>query len=326
MEEIIGRFLDSQQIDYDRNASLADRTWIHRGSVVPFLIYPHNPKELVDVVGVLNGCNAVFKVIGYTSNLYFKPSFVADAIVSTRKMTSFHREDGLIICDAGVNVSRLSKYAVENGFLGFEGLIGLPGTIGAAVVNNSSCFNCSVSELVESVDVLENGEIKTLYQESLGFKHRSSSIKRGEIKAIIIKIRLIVRVTDDIEGLKRQAQHNEDLRRITQERKVQNLGSVFSNYHPRVINVSTLGWKKAFGVLLFRIREHFFRNNETYKQKRISHILNLYGYNDISKYVSKKNINCFIWKDEGADKVFDRYVEFMNRYADCDALEIEILQ
>lgn len=327
MEGIIFKhYLEDSGIEYEQNVAMSERTWIHRGPIVPFLIFPKTRLQLKDVILFLEEKKSNYKVIGHTSNLYFKPSFVTEVIVSTNKMTSYHDDGNAIICDSGVNISRLSQYAVSRGYLGFEGMVGLPGTIGAAVVNNSSCFKCSVSDLVESVDVLESGELHTLSHDELSFKHRSSAIKRGERNAIILGIKLKIQKTDDIEGLKKQAQQNVELRKQTQEGKAKNLGSIFSGYHPRPIDISLLGWQKVIGVLTFRVRDHFLRNNATYKLKRNKYLFKLFGYKDLEKYVSDKNINCFIWRDEYADVAFDRYLDFMNHYADCDSLEIEILK
>lgn len=326
MEEKIKCYLNENSFEYEQQVNMSERTWIRRGPVVPFLIFPHTQQHLKDIIGMLRENNARYKVIGHTSNLYFKPTFVADAIVCTRKMTTYHDDGSVITCDTGVSISRLSEYAIQKGYRGFEGLVGLPGTVGAAVVNNSSCFKCSISELVDNVVVFEKDEIRILSHDDLLFQRRSSSIKRGERNAIILGVKLKIRKTDDLEGLKREAQNNVIIRKTTQEGKAQNLGSVFSCYHPRVISISLLGWKKALEVIFFRVREHFLRNDKNYQLRRNQYLFNLFGYQDISKYVSDKNINCFVWKDTDADKAFERYLEFMHKYADCESLEIEILK
>jgi len=331
MDEILKQFLDSKHIEYTENVSLANKTWIHRGPVVPYYISPSNIDELESVVEFLCNNKKDFKVIGHTSNLYFKDTYRTDAIISTRKMTSFIEKDGKLICDAGVNISQLSKHCVESGIIGFEGLVGLPGTVAAAVVNNSSCFKCSIFDLLIDVDVLliENDgtcSFRTIKRHELGFAHRSSAIKRGELNAIVLKVRLAVNKTTNIDELKQKAQNNIDLRKKTQEGKAYNLGSVFSGYHIHRIEIAAFGLKRAPQVFLFKLREHLLRNDAKYKLKRNAYLLTLFGYKDIIPYVSKKNINCFMWLDKSADRAFGRYYEFMHRYADCNPLEIEVLE
>ena len=331
MVEIINQFFDSNHIDYAENVSLAKKTWIHRGPVVPYYISPSNVDELKSVVEFLCNNKKDFKVIGHTSNLYFKDTYRTDAIISTRKMTSYIEKDGKLICDAGVNVSQLSKYCIEHGILGFEGLVGLPGTVAAAVVNNSSCFKCSIFDLLIDVDVLlieRDGtcSFRTIKRDELGFTHRSSTIKRGELNAILLKVRLAVNKTTNIDELKQKAQYNIDLREKTQEGKAYNLGSVFSGFHRNKISLTSFGIWGVPKVFVFKVREHFRRTDKDYQLRRNAYLLRLFGYKDVIPYVSKKNINCFMWLDEGSDSAFGRYYEFMHRYADCNPLEIEVLE
>lgn len=331
MCEEINQFFDLNHIEYAENVSLAKKTWIHRGPTVPLYITPSTVDELKNVVVFLCEKKKDFKVIGHTSNLYFKDTYCTNAIISTRKMTSYVEKEGQLICDAGVNVSQLAKQCVERGIMGFEGLVGLPGTVAAAVVNNSSCFKCSIFDLLIDVDALlieSDGtcSFRTIKRDELGFIHRSSAIKRGELNAIVLKVRLKVNKTSNIEELKQKSQNNIDLRKKTQEGKAYNLGSIFSGYRSIPIKMTDLGLKKAPQVFIFKLREHFKRNDAKYKLKRNAYLLTLFGYKDIIPYVSKKNINCFMWLDEGADRAFGRYYEFMHRYADCNPLEIEVLE
>lgn len=329
MDKIISQFLDSIHIDYAENVSLAKKTWIHRGPIVPYYIQPSNVDELRLVVGFLCNNKKDFKVIGHTSNLYFKDTFHTDAIITTRKMTVFSEKEGKLICDAGVNVSQLSKYCVERGIMGFEGLVGLPGTVAAAVVNNSSCFKCSIYELLTDVDIIlyeSNGtcSFRTLKREELGFSHRSTAIKRRELNAIVLQVRLKMNTTTNIEELKQKAQHNIDLRTKTQEGKANNLGSVYTSRKSKPLGIFDLGILKLPFVLALRVADHFLRYNESYKLKRYSYLLKLFGYKDVTPYVSPKNINCFIWKDNGADLAFVRYDAFMHKCFECGEMEIEI--
>lgn len=100
-------------------------------------------------------------LIGHTSNLYILNECNIPVVVSTAKCRYFQIEDGQLFCEAGVGVINLSKQMIKQGIKGFEYLTGLPGTIGAALVNNSSCRENSISELLVSARVvLKDGSIK----------------------------------------------------------------------------------------------------------------------------------------------------------------------
>jgi UDP-N-acetylmuramate dehydrogenase len=58
-----------------------------------------------------------------------------------------------------------------------EHLVGIPGTIGGAVMGNASSDGRDIGSAVHSVTVLERGgELRTLNQQEAGFSHRKSSL------------------------------------------------------------------------------------------------------------------------------------------------------
>lgn len=329
MDSRIVDILKKNKIELETDVDLSKRTWIHRGPVVSLYILPHTAEEVEYVVRTLCVEGLTFKVIGHTSNLYFLNTYKIDAIVCTRKLTSVRHTNNTLICEAGVNVSKLSKQCVEEGILGFEGLVGLPGTVGAALVNNSSCFKCSISALMKSAEVLViqddgNVERQTFYYDDLGFEFRNSYLKSDKINAIVLSVELNKQTTNNIEELKKLAQNNIDHRTKTQEGKANNLGSVFSIQLAKPLTMSAWSTSRLPAVYAYRLLEHFFRSNAKYKIKRNKILLSLFGYSDVAPYVSPKNLNCFIWKDKGADAAFLRYVAFMREYTiDCK-LEIEV--
>lgn len=322
--------LDIAHIDYQRNISMKEKTWIHRGPLVPLFISPNTIKELEDVIRILQKESMSFKVIGHTSNLYILDSYNVDAIVATNKLSHYSIEGEFLKCNTGVSISRLSKECITKGYKGFEGLIELPGTVGAAIVNNASCFKCSPSSMLVSATILSlDGHIvkkETVDKDFFVFSHRSSAIKRGEKQAIILEAVFKLHQITDIDDLIKTAECNARTRKETQDGKANNLGSIFSKRKERKRKITSLGISKAPFVILLRLTDYLFRDKHFYKIRRNELLLRLYGYRDVIPYISKKNSNCFLWLDSNADKQFIRYMEFMNKCFDCGPLEIEILK
>lgn len=50
------------------------------------------------------------------------------------------------------------------------------------------------------------------------------------------------------------------------------------------------------------------------------------GFKDVEPYVSDKNPIVFMWLDENADKVFDRYLLFMEKVYRTNKIEIQIVR
>jgi UDP-N-acetylmuramate dehydrogenase len=67
--------------------------------------------------------------------------------------------------------------SVFSGLGGIEHLVGIPGTVGGAVMGNASSDGRDIGSAVESVTVLErSGEQRVLTQQEAGFSHRKSSL------------------------------------------------------------------------------------------------------------------------------------------------------
>jgi len=78
---------------------------------------------------------------------------------------------------AGAKLSHAVIKAVGSGLGGIEHLVGIPGTVGGAVMGNASSDGRDIGSVVESVTVLEKtGEQRVLTQQEAGFSHRKSSL------------------------------------------------------------------------------------------------------------------------------------------------------
>lgn len=244
-------------------------------------------------------------------------------------MNQYTIKNDCIFCEVGVNVERLSRECVNQGIIGFEGLVGLPGTVGGAIVNNNSCFKCCIGDLLEEADVLvtDRGQVikRVFTRADFNYSQRSSAMKCGNINGVILTVKLRKQVTTNVDVLKKKAEENITIRNNTQEGKAHNLGSVFAGVKAKRIKIHSLGWANAPQVLAYTIANRLFYKKELFKHRKVSWVLSLYGFSDIVKYVSPKNINCFIWRDDGADEAFGRYCDFMKRYAVYKDMEIEIL-
>lgn len=323
-------YLITRHICFFQDIRLSDKTWIHRGPIVPFYVIPRTMDEMYDLIFLCNRKEIDYIIVGHTSNLYFTPTFKITAVISTAKMTQIIEKDGYLICDAGVNVSCLAKECVKRGYEGFEGLVGLPGTIGGAIVNNSDCFNCSITSLLlETTMAIPNKketEIVIISNDRLAFERRSSAIKRKEINGVILNAKIKTSITLDHDELQKKANEYTEMRKRTQEGKAHNLGSIFSSYKVKPLGVLSLGFRKAPMILSYKIKEQFFKLFGLKNKNKVQSLLKIYGYQRLIPYISPKNINCFIWKDSKADSSFLDYIEFMNKYAICGPLEIEILK
>lgn len=316
-------YLQSNHIDYEIDVDLKKRTWIHRGGVCDVFISPINKTQLIKVVQYLYSNKLTFIVVGYTSNIYILNSCNIPIVVSTKKYNEYKLYSDRLYCDAGVNVMHLAKHMVENGIIGFEYLTDLPGTVASAIYNNSSCETNSISQLLISAEVLlDDGNLITMYPEDFSFGYRTSKMKKKEVRGVIISV-LLRTEKGDLNKLQNISQSNIAKRRKLLKSYAKTLGSTmnccFSN-----------GRMPLHLYFPFRIYNFWLKvvEKDAYKRQQRSKdfICKISGYKEIANYISDEDIIIFIWRDENADDIFPKYLEFMKKVYRTQMLEIEIIK
>ncbi len=304
-------FLLENKIEHSYNVDLKSKTWIKTGGVALIWIVPMSIDQLEILGRYLYAENLKFEIVGQTSNLFFRSSYNPDIVISTIKLKDYNIIGDKVICDCGVSISKLSREFVRVGYEGYFGLVDLPGTVAAAVYNNSGCLDCSVSSLLYSIDILTVNGVETFYYDSLMFSKRSSVLKQKKLVGIVLKVTLkVVMSNSPIEELnKSQLAHEK--RVMQQEGAAKNLGSVYSK---RVYK------NDIKGIFVRAIKKIF--NLNSLQQKRL--MLIVYGYKHLDKYISDKNINTYIWQDANAELLFEDYKKFINTVFKKAILEIEI--
>lgn len=309
-------FLKQYRIPYDLNVPLSQKTWIRQGGTCRVWIIPHDKEQLKNICHYLFSSSIKFDIIGQTSNIFFHSSYNPDVIVLTTHVNGYVIDDDTMNCDCGVSVVKLAKECLSKGYAGFYGLVGLPGTVASAIVNNASCFGCSLSSMLISADVLlPDGSIKTLSKDNFHYSHRSSAFKRGEQKGIILSVKLKVEKVENVEEEVKRAEASTNYRKYYQEGYQRNLGSVFASRKMKknAKNIIAMGLSRI--ISLFRIMPQR-------KAKKLL-LLKLYGYQDLTLYVSDKNINTYVWRDERAETLFARYKQFVHEVFANAVIEIE---
>ena len=278
------------------------------------LYYPESADELVELICKLMAEGKTYELIGHSSNTLFLPSYHVDHLICTSKMSSWHETDTEIVCECGVNVATLSAEMIKAGYVGFEGLNDLPGTIAGAVYGNSGCRNCSVNALVTDVELFTNDGIKHLCKEDLKLAYRSSVLKRKEIEGTILRVHLR-KCKGDPKKLKEIANKNHEHRKKFQPSGANNLGTTFNGgqcptYKCRFCKIL----EKSIQIVTF--------NRDTRHSYPL--MLKCIGKSSFAPYVYRWNRYMFL--DARAHELFPQYIEFVRTLYKDARLEIEIRQ
>lgn len=170
--------------------SFADITTLGVGGVIADFEQPATRDELLDVIHRADSQGDRLCVIGGGSNLVVSDDAFAGVVVrDARHGVTVSEIPGSksvrVYAEAGCSWDDLVAHTVDLGLMGIEGLSGVPGTVGASVVQNIGAYGQEVSTSVESVEVWDrrSGSLRRLNRTDLQFGYRTSMLKQSMLPA-----------------------------------------------------------------------------------------------------------------------------------------------
>lgn len=165
-------------------------------------------------------------------------------------------------CESGVIFSNLANRCASKGLAGLEWGAAVPGTIGGAVYGNAGAFGGDMSMNLIWADLLtENGRVR-YSMEQMGYAYRSSVLKRGELKAIVLSALLGLKNSTREEVSAKIEQFSEK-RKSTQPPGA-SMGSMFKNppgdHAGRLIEAAGLKGRSVGNVEISMVHANFFVN------------------------------------------------------------------
>jgi UDP-N-acetylmuramate dehydrogenase len=174
--------------------------------------------------------------------------------------------DGRTVSAAsGTGLLRFAQTLANRGIAGMEWAVGVPGTIGGAVVNNAGAHGSDMAASVADVVVLEYGKGPKLYSNAdMSYAYRYSMLKaRQDRRFVVLQVNFILPY-DDTELIKARMDEFNTYRKSTQPPGA-SLGSIFKNpdgdYAGRLIEASGLKGYAMGGVEVSQKHANFIVNH-----------------------------------------------------------------
>ena len=306
-----------------RNIKTYSVTWLSNTydpkqshGIVENYYIPDSIVELKDLCTSLYRKNEPFRVVGHTSNIYFLPNTNVKHLITTKNVKCWVEYADYIYCDCGANVRQIVREMVKRGVEGFSMMCDMPGTVASALYGNSGVSEHSISSLLLSAKVLKpNGEIVEMSKEQLCFSYRSSLLKNGEMKGIILSCKLRKKYGKK-EKIHLEA-YNAHKWRLANHPGLSsnNLGStvILDNGYTLIgVFLRSLAW--VVSRVIYHTNMHSFTK---------SFILKMLGEKELDKYLF--GWNRYVWVDSNAHKSFEKYIHVLKLLYKNPRFEIEIL-
>ncbi len=214
-----------------RCVSLRSRTTLFVGGPAQYLVTTYDGDQLAEAAALAQQLAVPYTVLGSGSNVLVSdrgvPGLVIHACTGRMQVGEVTR------ADCGVWFQDLFLAAAQAGLSGLEFAVGIPGTVGGALVSNAGAYRANIGDLVTGLEVVEGGQRRQVGPEWLEFSYRDSCLRRGTRQGVLVSVTL--RLTpDDPFAIYARASEFQRQRRMKQP-PGPSAGSFFKNVYDRAL-------------------------------------------------------------------------------------------
>jgi len=163
-------------------------------AIAHFYLEVTNPSMLQAVRDDIGLCNLPRLVMGGGSNILLTSDFPGLVLQMELQGITIVRQDAeatIIRVAAGENWHQFVLWTLAHGFCGLENLSLIPGSVGAAPIQNIGAYGVEVKDCIESVSAFDfvSGEVIGLSRAECAFAYRDSIFKhRLRDRAVILDV------------------------------------------------------------------------------------------------------------------------------------------
>ena len=183
---------------------LAPLLWLGIGGPARYLAEPLQTADLASLLTAAAPHALPIRVLGEGSNVLVREAGFDGLVISLAAPAFNHCrvQDRRLIVGAGVSLGHVVMQAVGAGLSGVEHLVGIPGTVGGAVIGNVSAEGRDLGSVVAEVELCgPDGQLQTIPGSEAGFGHRTSTLGGSIVTSVTLELR-----TSDVKDLSRRMQ------------------------------------------------------------------------------------------------------------------------
>lgn len=160
--------------------NLKHRTSWNVGGRARVLIEPQTIDQALQALAIAQKNHIDFFVLGGGTNLLISDKGFSGMAISTQNLSRSTKIDHeTFIFESGVYVSKILKKTIEEELSGWEHMVGIPGTLGGALIGNAGVSEAAVGDSVQWVEVLDiKNSIRRIDKKDIEWNYRYSDISR----------------------------------------------------------------------------------------------------------------------------------------------------
>ena len=257
------------------NYDLTDLNTMKLRSKTHVFVEPKDIDELKSVLDIVSKYKSKYFILGNGSNVIL-PIYYDGVCIKLNKLNNYTFDSGNIYAEAGCMLNVIASNVSNLGYTGLEWATHIPGTIGGSIYSNAGAYKGQISDVITSITILENGNIKTINNSEALFGYRTSIFRDDKNKIVLSCV------------MKVSKGNLEEIKSIIKERLDKRIKSQPLNY-PSCGSV--------------------FRNPDDIAAGKLIDDLGLKGYNVGDLFISEKHANFIINKGKGSKEDYEVLVK-----------------
>ena len=210
-----------------KNEAMAKHTSYGIGGPAKAYITPRDKDDLSQILQFANQHGIATYFVGSGSNLLVADEGIDGLVITLGKsLKRLEIKGATVFAESGVMLGKMVKECIGLNLSGVESMIGVPGTLGGALVMNAGAFGGEISNYLKHVTVMQmDGQEKQYQPGDISFSYRHSTFPDDEI-VISAEFELIQSDKETVQEKRAVASGG---RKATQPLRFRSAGSVFKN-------------------------------------------------------------------------------------------------
>jgi UDP-N-acetylmuramate dehydrogenase len=174
--------------------TFAEITSLGVGGEIAKLIHAKSEKELITAVSDADAAGIPAVIVGGGSNILADDADFSGVVIKVETKGNSYEIDacsgGMLSVAAGEDWDEFVQFTLEKNLANLESLSGIPGSVGAAPIQNIGAYGHEVGEVIARVRTYDRvlKEIKTFSASECGFEYRSSRFKEERDRYLILEV------------------------------------------------------------------------------------------------------------------------------------------
>ncbi len=167
------------------NEPMSRHTSLRVGGPAWAFVTPESFEKLSELIRWSKKKRNYCMVIGGGTNLLVKDGGIKGIVVILKKCldgiarTAGGKDSVIVTAMAGTRLQTLCSFALNNGLEGMNFALGIPGTVGGAIIMNAGSAYGSMAGVIDSIKVLlPTGKTRVILRQNLQFDYRKLSWDR----------------------------------------------------------------------------------------------------------------------------------------------------